>query len=175
MDNDGDVDIAVANATSTNVSIMLNNGSGLFAAARSYGVGDFPNLLAFSLAVTDLDGDGTHDIVLANGRDDSLAVLRNEEVPGSHRMAVGSETVEGVDFGVYQDYSAHFDDDNGLLLIGANQPRNIVVDVVDGNVRIMVNGQLDDALGVVDPSDVQELKFTGSAAAALIDQIKVKQ
>ncbi|MDC0176265.1 FG-GAP-like repeat-containing protein, partial [Planctomycetaceae bacterium] len=88
LDDDGDIDLAAANGTSTNLSVLLNNGSGLFAAATSYGVGDFPDLLAFSLSVTDLDGNGTRDIVLANGRDDSLAVLRNEEVPGSHRMAL---------------------------------------------------------------------------------------
>ena len=78
--------------------------------------------------------------MLANGRNDSLAVLRNEEVPGAHRMVLADgQQVEGADFGIFQGYASHIDTDDGILMIGANQPRNIVVDVVDGNVRILVN------------------------------------
>ncbi|MCP3904139.1 MAG: DUF11 domain-containing protein [Planctomycetes bacterium] len=73
LDNDGDLDLATANAFSANVSVLLNDGDGVFAAQVTYGAGDRPR----AVAVGDLDGDGDLDLAVANTEDDNASVLLN--------------------------------------------------------------------------------------------------
>ena len=72
FDSDGDLDLAVVNTGSSDVSILLNTGTGSFAAAVNYGVGTSPNV---PLAA-DLNGDGLLDIVTTNNSN-SVSVLLN--------------------------------------------------------------------------------------------------
>ncbi len=61
LDGDGSQDLAVANFRGTSISILLNNGFGLFSAAGPV-TSDHP----LSIAADDLDGDGDNDLVVGN-------------------------------------------------------------------------------------------------------------
>jgi hypothetical protein len=63
LDADGDADIAVVNMVPGAVSILLNQGSGIFGMAQTYAIGTSPT----SVAMGDLDGDGLRDLVLSSG------------------------------------------------------------------------------------------------------------
>jgi YVTN family beta-propeller protein len=69
LDSDGDIDIAAANSEDSNVSILLNDGTGIFGAPTNYSVGIFPE----SLVTADLDGDGDMDLAAAAFGDGSTA------------------------------------------------------------------------------------------------------
>jgi hypothetical protein len=79
FNRDGRQDLVTANQVTANqgyddVTVLLGNGDGTFAAARSYPAGDYPN----SVAVGDFDGNGWQDLVTANIRSDDVTVLINQ-------------------------------------------------------------------------------------------------
>jgi len=55
------------------VSVLLGTGNGTFAAKTDYAVGDSP----ISVALGDLNGDGTLDVATANYYSDTVSVLLN--------------------------------------------------------------------------------------------------
>jgi hypothetical protein len=75
LDGDDDSDLAVANYNggSDNVSILTNNGGGIFAAAVNYWAGWYP----VSVFAADLDGDSDDDLAVANGESDNVSILFN--------------------------------------------------------------------------------------------------
>jgi hypothetical protein len=60
LNNDGAMDLAVQNTNGQTVSIFLNNGNGIFAAKVDYTTSD-----GYSMALTDVNGDGFVDVVAA--------------------------------------------------------------------------------------------------------------
>jgi hypothetical protein len=71
FNGDGNLDIAVANSGRSSVSLYRGDGSGTFVAAGSYLTGQAP----VSLAASDLDYDGTVDLICGNAGSQDLAVL----------------------------------------------------------------------------------------------------
>ena len=57
--------------SSDNVSILLNNGNGIFALDSTYSVGDCP----VSVFASDLNGDGNLDLAVANECSGNVSVL----------------------------------------------------------------------------------------------------
>jgi len=73
-DCDCDLDLVVANEGSDDLSILFNQGDGLFADGGSLPTGDDPE----AVVLADLDGDGDMDIVVASEGSDDLVVYRND-------------------------------------------------------------------------------------------------
>jgi hypothetical protein len=73
LDNDGDVDIASANTYGNNVSILKNNGNGIFQLDSSFTTDLYP----YSVFCADLDGDGNLDLATANENANSVSILKN--------------------------------------------------------------------------------------------------
>ena len=71
LDLDGDGDLAVANAVSDDVSVLMNEGDGVFYAAGTYPADEGP----YSVAIGDLDCDGYPDLAVANLFSDNVSVL----------------------------------------------------------------------------------------------------
>ncbi len=72
IDDDGDLDLAVVNYDADRVSVLLNDGDGLFSVhGTAPSVGNGP----MSLASGDLDGDGDADLAVASHIADELSVL----------------------------------------------------------------------------------------------------
>jgi hypothetical protein len=73
LDSDGDTDIATANVETNNVSVLLNDGTGLFLEPIQYSVAEKP----FDITVADLDGDGDLDLATSSHFSDGISFLRN--------------------------------------------------------------------------------------------------
>lgn len=74
VDLDGAPDLLVGNTGTDDVSILLNDGSGVFGEDRRIPVGRRPA----AILATDLDGDGAPDAVVANAGSNDLSVLLND-------------------------------------------------------------------------------------------------
>jgi hypothetical protein len=99
LNGDGKPDLAVASGAA--VSVLLNNGSGGFAAAASYGTGTRPS----SVAIGDLNGDGKPDLAVTNLNVSGASVLLN----------VGNGTfAAAVDYGYSSDSGSYL----GTVAIG---------------------------------------------------------
>jgi hypothetical protein len=82
LDGDGKLDIAIANFSSNNISVYRNNSvAGNFQMIG--GTNFITNRLPSSISISDLDGNGKPDIVVANTNGNSLSVLRNLSQVGS--------------------------------------------------------------------------------------------
>jgi hypothetical protein len=85
LDGDGKPDLAVSNYASGTVSVYRNTstsgsiGSGSFATKQDFATATNPGLLA----IGDLDVDGKPDLIVANGLDNTVSVLRNTSTSGS--------------------------------------------------------------------------------------------
>jgi Ca2+-binding RTX toxin-like protein/6-phosphogluconolactonase (cycloisomerase 2 family) len=172
LDSDGDLDLAATNRNTENLAILRNLGDGTFQSPENFGVADFSTPLAWSVVAVDLDGDGDIDLAVANGDADLVSILDNTLVPGSFRVTVDDgATVSGVDFGFGIPAIVTTDFSDGTLTIEADdvEPWDITVDVLDGNVRVLVGDTADESIGTIDPSDVIQIIVTGSAGAEVID------
>jgi hypothetical protein len=73
FDGDSDLDIVTADYYADNISILVNNGEGIFSKMNDYKTGEGPR----SIFAADVDSDLDLDVVSANYHDDSISVLKN--------------------------------------------------------------------------------------------------
>ena len=92
INNDGKPDLVVANYDSNTVSVLLNTtaagaATASFAAHQDFPVGGEPT----SVAVADLNGDGTPDLVVTNGSSATVSVLLNTTPVGATTLSFAAE------------------------------------------------------------------------------------
>lgn len=83
IDGDGDLDIVSANnngAPFANISVLRNDGVGIFSAATNYPPGGGGGTVTNGIALGDVDKDGDLDIVVTNNGSDNLSVYFNNGV-----------------------------------------------------------------------------------------------
>ncbi|MFO0822114.1 MAG: FG-GAP-like repeat-containing protein [Gemmataceae bacterium] len=95
VDNDGKADLIVANRISNSVSVLLNRtapgaGTASFTAKRNFATGTQPT----SVAVTDVNGDGKADLIVANNGSNTVSVLINATVPGGAASFIPQKTFQ---------------------------------------------------------------------------------
>jgi hypothetical protein len=112
----------VANLRSNSVSILKNDGNGVFSERIDYDVGSWPN----SIFSADLDKDGDLDIAVANASSDNISILKN------NGNGVFSERVDyGVGTSPHSVFCADLDGDGDLDIA--------VVNYIDNTVSILIN------------------------------------
>ncbi|MDR9416551.1 MAG: FG-GAP-like repeat-containing protein, partial [Gracilimonas sp.] len=90
LDGDDDNDLVVSETQDGNISVFLNNGSGSFASAVDYTVGDSPK----GVQAADVDNDGDVDLAVVNSSSNNLSVLINNG-DGSFATAVNYSLASG--------------------------------------------------------------------------------
>ena len=120
---DGDPDLALANGGSNNVSILANDGTGIYGSATNVSVGSDPRALARG----DFDRDGDLDLAVANYGGPSVTILTNN---GSGTFSSGSTLT--ADTGPQGIAVGDFNKDNRLDLAVTATGGN-VIDVFVGN------------------------------------------
>lgn len=131
LNGDGDQDLVAANANGNTVSVLLGNGVGGLTAASgpAPSVGGAPQ----SVAVADLDNDGTQDLVTANFGD-TVSVLRGKPAGGfgvaspaatldTHPYAIAVADLNGD--GNQDLATANFLSDNVSVLLGNGPSPNV--------------------------------------------------
>ncbi len=73
LDDDGDLDIVTADYNDDTISILINDGEGVFTKENDYETGDGPR----SIFLGDVDGDLDIDCVFGNYFDDTVSVIKN--------------------------------------------------------------------------------------------------
>jgi hypothetical protein len=111
LNGDGRADIAVSSFGSGSVSVLLNQTntgatSVSFPASESFAAGNGPRAIALS----DTNGDGTLDVIVANGTDNTVATLVNRTARGAGTMTLAAPTTVTVST---QPYSLAVGDLNG--------------------------------------------------------------
>jgi hypothetical protein len=89
IDNDGKPDIACTNSGSNSISIFRNtsvSGTISFAPKIDFPTGNDP----YGLSITDLDGDGLVEVIVANEDDFSISIFKNNSSPGN--ISFGDQT-----------------------------------------------------------------------------------
>ena len=99
------------------MSVLLNQGSGTFAAQTTYAVGTCP----YGVATADFNGDGKADIVAANYSSNTVSVLLNQ---GSGTFA--AQTTYAVGTSPYGVATADFNGDGKADIVAANYSSNTV-------------------------------------------------
>ena len=94
IDNDGKPDIVCTNSGSNSISIFRNaSSSGIisFAPKVDFTTGNDP----YGLSITDLDGDGVVEVIVANEDDFSISIFKNNSSPGNISL-VNQTTISNV-------------------------------------------------------------------------------
>ncbi len=96
FNGDGTLDVAVVNnGLSGSVSVLLGNGDGTFQAPVNYAAGDAPQ----SIAVTDINGDGHQDLVLALRSGAVVVLVGNGDGTFQPMLSFGSTDLPGTSGG----------------------------------------------------------------------------
>ncbi|MGY3087349.1 hypothetical protein ACVWYF_000375 [Hymenobacter sp. UYAg731] len=149
LDGDGDLDLLTSGGTLltgfTYISIRFNNGNGTFAGTTSTG------LVAGSVALGDLDGDGDLDLIAANGTNTGVNVRLNDGdgtfsplmpigVPSNGNIAVGDLDADGdLDFVISKGLGGtavgvYFNDGSGRFVVAPDVPVGTTPIVALGDV-----------------------------------------
>jgi len=117
FDGDKKSDVALGDGPASSGTILLNNGTGGFNAARSFAAGNLSN----AVALADLNGDGKLDLVVANGGDNTASVLLGN---GNGTFSTHTDFTTGI----YPDSIGvgDFDGDGKLDLVVSNGSDNTV-------------------------------------------------
>jgi len=70
---DGNIDLAVANSGSATISVLFNQGNGIFGTKTDYGAGSSPR----TVFPKDLDLDGDQELAVVNSGDNTVSILKN--------------------------------------------------------------------------------------------------
>jgi hypothetical protein len=116
FEGDGDIDVAVANQTNNYSSIHKNNGSGSFPSPPP-GTDWYFSGSPRSVAVADLDGNGTVDFAVANQGTSGVSIFWNS---GGGSFAYGPTYFLGGSFFPYWVTAADLDGDGDVDLATAN-------------------------------------------------------
>jgi hypothetical protein len=123
LDGDGDNDLAITNQTDC-VSVLINDGQGMFCGPINYQVGDDPR----SIAAADFDRDGDQDLATANRAADNISILFNNgdaTFQDSVAYTVGDNPISI--------FTADIDGDNDNDLLVANEYSNNVSVLINNN------------------------------------------
>jgi len=115
LDGDGDLDIVSANAIAGSISVLLNNGNGTFARARSLPAGSRPA----DAQIADFNGDGKLDIVVANSATVSVFSNKGAGLPLRQDFPVGF-------FGAYSLAIADFNGDGKPDVATAHRATDLI-------------------------------------------------
>lgn len=77
FNNDGFIDLAVVNIGSNDVSILINNGCGVFTEAAGSPVSMGPGVLTSDITAGDFNGDGSIDLAVVNETSNTVSILLN--------------------------------------------------------------------------------------------------
>ncbi|MBL8829124.1 MAG: VCBS repeat-containing protein, partial [Planctomycetaceae bacterium] len=91
LNGDGRADIVVTNAVGDNVSVLVNetatgNATAAFAAAANFASGNTPR----AVALADLNGDGTLDLLVAHQDDQTVTALINRTTRGAGTISLSA-------------------------------------------------------------------------------------
>jgi hypothetical protein len=132
VNGDGKIDLISANLGGNSLTVLTNNGSGGFALAGTYSVGNKP----WSVAAADVNGDGKIDLISANYWDNSLTVLTNNGSGGF--VLAGTYPVGSYPWWVA---AADVNGDGKIDLIAANEGGNsLTVLTNDGSGGFVLAG-----------------------------------
>ncbi|MCH7526832.1 MAG: VCBS repeat-containing protein, partial [Planctomycetes bacterium] len=138
LNGDTALDVAVANRSSHNVSVLLNDGNGVFGPAATFDVGNNPE----SITAEDLNGDQFGDLAVANFASDTVSILINNG-DGTFAPAV-NVGVGTYPFGASPRsvIAARLDEDEFVDLAVANRFSNnisVLINNGDGTFTKLVN------------------------------------
>jgi hypothetical protein len=111
LNGDGKPDLISANYGDNTLTVLTNNGSGIFGFNATQHVGNHPR----SVAAADVNGDGKLDLISANLGDDTLTVLTNNGIG-----VFGSNATLNVGGGPHCVLAADVNGDGKVDLISAN-------------------------------------------------------
>lgn len=112
LDSNASLDLALVHDVAGTVSILLNDGAGVFTSAGSHAVGSAPS----SIATADFNGDGVRDLAVPNGSGELNLLLGNGD--GSFRR----QLAQGLGPAALQSLTAaDFDGDGDADLVGASE------------------------------------------------------
>jgi hypothetical protein len=122
LNGDSFLDLIVVSFSSNTITVLLNNGSGIFGSHQNYAAGQLPR----SVYPADLDGDGDIDLAIGNENSDNVVVLFNSgdgTFTGLSAYAAGDDARSVC--------AADFDNDGDIDLATANS--------LSGNVSVLMN------------------------------------
>jgi hypothetical protein len=126
VNGDGKIDIIVANSGLDNIGVLLNTGTGTFAAQVTYSTGASSS--PYSVAAVDVNGDSKPDIIVANNNANNVGVLLNTGI-GTFATQVTYST--GASSSPYSVVAADVNGDGKPDIIVANNNAN--------NVGVLLN------------------------------------
>jgi hypothetical protein len=127
VNGDGSPDLVVANGGSNTVSVLLNTTAPgattpSFAPQQTFTTGGFP----ISVAVADLNGDGSPDLVVANFGSDTVSVLLNTTAAGASTPSFAAQEIFVTGNAPESVAVADFNGDGKPDLVLANEKSNTV-------------------------------------------------
>jgi len=161
LNGDGKPDLVVADSGNKSVSVLINSGTGTFAAAVEYKVGNSPS----GIAAGDLNGDGIADIAVTNAADSTVTVLFNN---GTGKFATAG--TYSTDASPHSVVIADFNGDGANDLATANQNGNdvsILLNQGGGALAAAVNycvvsvSGACNSVGAVDPLSLVAVDLNG--------------
>jgi Calx-beta domain/FG-GAP-like repeat len=116
FNGDGKSDIVTANAATNDVSVLINNGAGVFGSTTSFAAGAFP----ISVAVGDFNNNGKLDIVTANNGATNVSILLGDGA-GSFSAPTNVSTGDSPNYVAVGDFNG--DHNTDLALANENSGR----------------------------------------------------
>lgn len=77
VDADGDLDLLTTNSGEDSLSVLTNNGSGIFSLLGKFATGDSPK----GIAIGDFDNNDNVNIVVTNQIDDNISIIKTAKAP----------------------------------------------------------------------------------------------